>query len=156
MDRAAWQAIVPGVAKSQTRLKQLTQQEGVTTLELTVLLVHLAIVPPPRLSVKGLAPSVASGGSQPLDRCPPSPPPPQLLASKIKLTFLSVCLACLLALEQAAVSPAHLLVTLYIKQITNESRLYSTETLSVMDRTGKEIQGRGDTCIHVADSLGRN
>ena len=61
MDRAAWQAIVPGVAKSQTRLKQLTQQEGVTTLELTVLLVHLAIAPPPRLSVKGLAPSVASG-----------------------------------------------------------------------------------------------
>ena len=35
MDRGGWQAIVHGVAKSQTQLERLTQHEDMTTVELT-------------------------------------------------------------------------------------------------------------------------
>ena len=76
MDRGAWQAIVHGVAKSRTQLKRLTQHEDMTTVELTALLLHLAVTPPPHLSMKAVAPLIASGGSRPLDRCLPSPPVP--------------------------------------------------------------------------------
>ena len=43
-----------------------------------------------------------------------------------------------------------------IKLITNENRLYSTwnsTQLLCVDLNGKEIQGRGDKCVRVADSL---
>ena len=45
---------------------------------------------------------------------------------------------------------------LYIKQITNKNLLYSTGNstqCSVVDLNEKEIQKRGDICIHIADSL---
>ena len=35
MDGGGWQAIVHGVAKSQTQLERLTQHEDMTTVELT-------------------------------------------------------------------------------------------------------------------------
>ena len=44
---------------------------------------------------------------------------------------------------------------LYIKKITNENLMYSTELYSMLwsDLYGKEIQGRGDICKWVANSL---
>ena len=46
---------------------------------------------------------------------------------------------------------------LCIKEITNENRLYSTGnslySILCADLNGKEIQGRVDLCIRVADSL---
>ena len=54
----------------------------------------------PTLSIKGLAPLVASGGggSWPLDRCL-TPSSSQLPASEVKQTSSSASLACLLAFE---------------------------------------------------------
>ena len=43
---------------------------------------------------------------------------------------------------------------LCIKRITNENLLYSTgNSVLCGDLNGKEIQKRGDICIHIADSL---
>ena len=42
-----------------------------------------------------------------------------------------------------------------IKQMTNEDLLYSRDLSSMLcgDLAGKEIQGGGDICLYVADSI---
>ena len=55
-------------------------------------------------SVKALA-HWLGGRSQPLDRCPHSSPPCQLLTSRIKQSFFSTNLAYLFTFEQRAVRP---------------------------------------------------
>ena len=59
----------------------------------------------PLLFIKALTPLVANAGSQPLDRCLPSPCP--VATSEIKQTFLSPNLSYLLALEQQATGLPH-------------------------------------------------
>ena len=49
----------------------------------------------------------------------------------------------------------HTLWIVRIKQITAENSLYSGEPCSALcgDLAGKEIQKRGDMCVHMADSF---
>ena len=75
-------------------------------LEMTMMFLHVTS-PQPHSVFKSSHPLLVSGGSWPLGRCLPHSPS-QLLASKIKQTFLSTNLACLLASErQAAGFPFH-------------------------------------------------
>ena len=60
----------------------------------------------PSLCCKGSFPLIVSGGSWPLDTSAPLPPNPELLASEIKQTFLSINLASLLAFERKASDPS--------------------------------------------------